>query len=115
MRMIQEGHAEPPWSGSLKRPVGNIFMPGRPDYPHHGERTPCQVILVSSPANVVVRQIRQMEEFYRMGRDLDAHFNDVTSSTHDGDRKWVVGAGCVAKVQGEGWARAQVVEEQEDG
>merc|ERR1719513_223418 len=72
MRMVQEGHVKPPRNGLIQRSVGNIFMPGRPDYPHHGERTYCQVILVSSPANVVVRQTSQMEEFYCLGRDLDA-------------------------------------------
>ena len=55
----------------------------------------------------------QEESFYQLCRDLSTHFSD--SSSLPGVRHWHAGAGCVVRLQGEGWVRARVLKEEVEG
>ena len=109
--LVDLGHATP-WK---KSGIKNMFLPERLDDAESGDKISCTVILASSPSNMIVRKSSEMEDFFNLCRDLSTYYDNVTSAPYVGDRKWVVGAGCVARVQGEGWARAQIVRELEGG
>merc|ERR1719318_835836 len=111
MKLVDEGHAKP-LKRLLKHPDYEMFLPVRPD-PVPGKRTTCRVVRASSPAKICVRKMCQEESFYQLCRDLSTHFS--TSSSISIVRHWHAGAGCVVRLQGEGWVRARVLKEEVEG
>ena len=74
-------------------------------------RITCSVVRAKSPSKLCVRRLSDEESFYQLSTDLT---NDYGNSSMPVLLKhWTEGASCVAKIPGEGWARAKVDREEE--
>ena len=109
-KLVEEGFAKV-WKRIVNRQEIAIFLPVRPDESCPGQRTACRVVLARSPARILVRKICEEKQFYQLCSDLSIHFSDSQRNRQEEARHWGVGAGCVARVQGEGWARVQILTE----